>query len=410
MPTSRRSQAAATIRRHRRRRRPLKADSRTTCRSSLADGSIPVCFSKPEAMNNSSHPFGSINVSKIILPIVIGLGVVAWLFWREFDPKTFDNMIFTWKAVVFLLLAFILMFSRDFGYMIRIRVLSDNRLTWRQAFRIIMLWEFTSSVTPSAIGGTSVAILFVNKEGISLGKSSSIVLATSFLDELYFIVMFPILLLTVNINRLFTIGDHSGFINEFFWFAIIGYSIKLVYTIIVSYGLFINPRGLKWLLLQIFRLPFLKRWKHQINEAGYEIIVSSNELRRKPFMFWVKAFGSTAFSWTSRYWVANMIILAFFFLPKFGDHFLIFARQFVMWIMQLIAPTPGGSGFAEGIFTRYLGDVIPVNDLELAGSLAVVLALVWRLISYYPYLIVGAFIVPKWIKNKFADKTKATTP
>ncbi|MDR0713678.1 MAG: flippase-like domain-containing protein [Bacteroidales bacterium] len=356
-------------------------------------------------MSPSPHPFGSIKVSKIIFPIVIGVGVVAWLFWREFDPKAFDCMAFTWRGAVFLLLAFILMFSRDFGYMVRIKVLSGNKLTWRQAFRIIMLWEFTSAVTPSAIGGTSLAILFVNKEGISLGKSSAIVLATSFLDELYFIVMFPILLLAVNIHRLFTIGDHSGsFINEFFWFAIIGYSIKVVYTIVVSYGLFVNPRGLKWLLLQIFRLPFLKRWKHQINEAGYEIIVSSRELRRQSFMFWVKAFGSTIFSWTSRYWVVNMIILAFFFMPKFGDHFLIFARQFVMWIMQLIAPTPGGSGFAEGIFTRYLSDVMPIDNLEIASSLAVVLALLWRLISYYPYLIIGAFIVPKWIKNKFADK------
>jgi uncharacterized protein (TIRG00374 family) len=324
---------------------------------------------------------------------------------REFDINAFKSMVFTWRSVLFLLLAFLLMMSRDIGYMIRIRVLTDCRLSWWQAFRIIMLWEFTSAITPSAIGGTSVAILFLNKEGLSLGRSSAVVLATSFLDEFYFILMFPLLLLAVNVSTLFSIGENGGpWINEFFWFAVIGYSCKLIYTLVVSYGLFINPRGLKWLLLQIFRLPFLKRWRRHINEAGYEIIQSSRELRRKPFSFWLKAFGATFFSWTSRYWVVNMILLAFFVIPGLGQHFLIFARQLVMWIMQLIAPTPGGSGFAEYIFTRYLGDMIPLGDTIIAGSVAIALALVWRLVSYYPYLIVGALIVPKWIKDKFASK------
>ncbi|MDR2848140.1 MAG: flippase-like domain-containing protein, partial [Bacteroidales bacterium] len=230
------------------------------------------------SQSDKSNPFSSIKASKVIFPIIIGVGVVAWMFYREFKPEAFDIMSFTWRTAVFLLLAFLCMFARDFGYMIRIKVLADNQLTWMQSFRIIMLWEFTSAVTPSAIGGTSVAILFVHKEGLSLGKSSAIVLATSFLDELYFVLMFPLLLLIVNVNMLFTIGEHgSSFLNEFFWFAAIGYSIKLAYTLLVSYGLFINPRGLKWMLMQIFRLKWLRRWKHQINEAGYEIVESSRE-------------------------------------------------------------------------------------------------------------------------------------
>jgi uncharacterized protein (TIRG00374 family) len=358
-------------------------------------------------MADASNPVNSIKASKVILPMIIGLGVVAFMFVREFDPRAFDSMAFTWRSVLFLFLACLLMLGRDLGYIIRIKVLTNGQLSWLQSFRVIMLWEFTSAVTPSAIGGTSVAILFLNKEGISLGRSSAAVLATSFLDELSFIIMFPLLLLIVNVNKLFAIGDHITFLNEFFWFAVIGYTVKLAYTIVVGYGLFFNPRGLKWLLLQIFRLSFLRRWRHNINDAGYEIIQSSKELVRKPFKFWLKAFGATFFSWTSRYWIVNMILLAFFVIPGFGQHFLIFARQLVMWIMLLIAPTPGGSGFAEGIFTRYLGDLIPVSDTVIAGSIAIALALVWRLISYYPYLILGAFIVPKWISDKFTPSQKS---
>lgn len=132
-------------------------------------------------------------------------------------------------------------------------------------------------------------------------------------------------------------------------------------------------------------------------EIAGEIMMSSKNLRSRDFSFWLKTFGATFFSWTSRYFVVNALLLAFFAM---GDQFLVFARQLVMWIMMLVSPTPGGSGFAEYVFTVFLGDLIPVAK-ELQASISVAFAFIWRLISYYPYLIIGAFILPRWIKHKF---------
>jgi uncharacterized protein (TIRG00374 family) len=95
------------------------------------------------------------------------------------------------------------------------------------------------------------------------------------------------------------------------------------------------------------------------------------------------------------------LLVAFFLIH---DHFLIFARQLVMWIMMVISPTPGGSGFAEYVFTEYLGEFIPVTA-NLETATAVAMAFVWRLISYYPYLIIGAIILPRWLKLKFATSS-----
>ena len=350
----------------------------------------------------TDNPFKKIQGTRVLLPVFFGLGVIAWMFFREFDPASFDVITFTYQSVIFLLLAILCMVMRDTGYMIRIRVLADNNLSWWQAFRIIMLWEFTSAVTPSAVGGTSIAILYVNKEGISLGRSSAIVLVTSFLDELYFVLIFPLLILIVNFHDLFTIESEAASIiaNSLFIITITAYTLKFAYAGLVAYGLFFNPRGLKWLLLQIFRLSLIRRWRHYVNEAGTEIIESSKAFKKKNIIFWLKAFGATFCSWTARYWVVNALLLAFFVIPGFADHFIIFARQLVMWIMQLISPTPGGSGFAEYVFTQYLGDFIPVQP-ELVGSVALGMALLWRIVSYYPYLIIGTIILPKWIRTHF---------
>ena len=349
------------------------------------------------------HPFKKISGIRITYPVIIGLCVVAFLFFRNFNPKVFSDIKFSYSMLLFLLLAVVFMAMRDIGYMYRIRVLTDKDLSWKSAFRVIMLWEFSSTLMPSAVGGTTIAMIFVNKEGVNLGRSTAVVMATSFLDELYFIIMFPLLLITISIPTLFVVGsgtNHNSvftFSNEFLWFAIIGYGLKFVYIIVLGYGLFVNPRGLKWLILQVFRLPFLRKYRQKASITCDDIITSSYELKHKNISFWLKAFGGTFFSWCSRYLVVNAIMLAFFGIT---DHFLLFARQLVMSNMMLVSPTPGGSGFSEIIFIKYLRDFIP-GRADLVSSFATVLAFLWRFISYYPYLIIGSILLPWWIKKKF---------
>ncbi len=351
-----------------------------------------------------------IRIRNILLPLAIGLAFILWFFFREYDADALGNLIVSWRTPLFLALACCCMLCRDLGYMIRIRILSENDLTWSKAFRIIMLWEFTSAISPSTVGGTAVAVVFIHKEGLRVGRSTSIVLITSFLDELYFVILFPVLFFIIGGHDLFLqssyASDRPWFINELFYVALVGYSLKLLWVILVGYGIFFNPGGLKTLVVRVFSLPFLKRWKMQAENAGDDIITSSREFRKKPLKFWLKAALATFLSWTARYWVVNSILMAFFVIK---DHFLIFARQLVMWIMMLISPTPGGSGLAELIFTRYLADFIPVNPGHLAGT-ALAMALIWRMISYYPYLLIGAIIGPAWVdKHFFAGRRRKKT-
>ncbi len=348
-------------------------------------------------MQNNKSFASRVNPRKMVYPIIIGVGVVAYMIYNNFDARAFDVVKFTKQSVFWILIVILFMACRDIGYIIRIRILSSNEFSWLQALRVIMLWEFTSAITPSAVGGTGLAIIFVNKEGISIGKSTAIVMATSFLDEIYFIIMFPLLILFLDVDKLFFAEDGLSFTNEFFYFAIVGYSIKFIYIIFLSYGLFINPKSVKKLLVNIFKFRPLRRWSTGAEKTGTELIQSSKELINKPFTFWIKAFFATILSWTSRYWVVNALFLAFFVVD---EHILLFARQLVMWIMMLVSPTPGGSGFTEFVFTEYLGDFLPQ-----IGGIAIVMATLWRLITYYPYLFIGAFIVPPWIKKKFGTSS-----
>lgn len=108
---------------------------------------------------------------------------------------------------------------------------------------------------------------------------------------------------------------------------------------------------------------------------------------------------ATAFTWISRYLVVNALFWGF---SPMASQAVVFARQFVVWTLLTVSPTPGGSGVSEWLFTNYYGDLL--RDT----SMALVIAVIWRIITYYIYLIIGAFSMPSWMKprKKEAPSTK----
>lgn len=332
---------------------------------------------------------------KIAIPIAIGLLVAIYMLWKNTDWLEFSKIKWQWQMIFWFFVAFLMMVVRDLAYMYRIRVLTDNHLTWRNSFDVIMLWEFASAITPSVVGGTGVALYILNKEGLSTGKSTALVMTTALFDELFYIITVPFVILFIGTQHLFPIELQKEIFGVVFsakGIFIIGYAFTLLLSIIIIYGVFINPKALKRILTGIFKLKPLKRWQPKIEQVGDDIILTSKELKGKPFTFWFKAFFATMFSWTARFWVVNFLLLAF---TPVADHLLVYGRQLVMWVIMLISPTPGGTGIAEFAFEGFLADFTP---LGLAGLMAVL----WRLLSYYPYLFMGVIILPKWLKKVYS--------
>lgn len=338
-----------------------------------------------------------ISIWKILLPTFIGLGVVGYMFSREFNLDDLKEISITGHTVLWILIAFCFMLGRDIGFVIRYRYLTEKRLSWKQCIKVTLLAEFGTAVTPSSVGGSSMAVLFLAKENIPVGRSTAMVFVTLLLDEMFFVVTFPILLLFIPFDTLFS--DTSAFGTGVLTLFIAAYLVKMLLCTFLIIGLFIRPQFVRWLLIKLFRLPFLRRWHRGAVKAGDDLVISSREIRGKSFSFWYPLIIATILSWCSRYLVVNAIFMAFFTVH---DNLLIFARQFIMWIIMVISPTPGGSGFSEFVFKEYLSEFIP-----LAGVVPLII-LLWRLLTYYNYLFVGALIVPGWIKKSFGSKKTET--
>lgn len=340
----------------------------------------------PSSSADSSVP--SFNQRKIWLPIVLGLGVIVWLFGREFDLASLQQISFTWHSVLCILLAFVCIFCRDFGLIWRFRAMTDNRLSWRQAFHVHILSEFTSAVTPSAVGGSALVVFFLNKEGVSAARSTTIMFANLILDELFFVVCMPILFVLLPISDIFnSTSAISGTIATLFWIV---YAIITAWTLFLFVVLFYKSSWLKPLARLLCRIPFFRRRQHHIDAYFEQLTSASADIRRKPKHFWVVAFGATVLSWMARFLVVNALFMAF---TSVSNHLVVFARQVLLWVVMIVSPTPGGSGLSEFAFKEYY------SDLALSSSAILLIILIWRFISYYLYLFIGAVVIPRWLSS-----------
>jgi hypothetical protein len=282
------------------------------------------------------------------------------------------------------------MIFRDLFYIIRIRLLTKNKLSWKASTYVILLWEFASALSPGVVGGSAVAMFILNRETIPFGKATAIVIITAFMDNLFFVLMIPLVFVFIDTATLFPNTDGASLVLS--WWFWTGFGIIFSVCLLLYLTLFWFPTLATRFLLFIFRIPFIKRWKFIALEWGKDIERSSKEFQKEPFYFWVKVFGSTFFSWISRYFVINAILNAFLELG-FIDNIVVLGKQLVLWLFMLVSPTPGGSGVAEYAFSELLA------TFSSSAILLTALALLWRLISYFPYLFVGAIVLPSWIKR-----------
>lgn len=333
------------------------------------------------------------SAKRVAIPIVIGFSVALYLLIKDFKPEAFSQININSQFFFYLLLAIFFLVLRDFFYMVRLRILTDNKISWKNSFQVIMLWEFTSAITPSVVGGSAVAMFIIHQEHISMGKSTAIVMITAIMDELFYVLAVPLTIIIAGSSAVFpdisfAIFGKSLQTQEMFW---IGYSFIAVLIIILILGVFVSPTGFKKLVVSVFKLKLLKRWREKSEHFGDEIILTSKELKGKPLKYWASSFGVTMLSWTSRFLVVNALIAAFS-VVNLAEHSLIFGRQLIMWVILLISPTPGGSGIAEFFFPVFLGDFI-------TPGIATTLGFIWRLMTYYPYIFMGVIIFPLWVKR-----------
>lgn len=338
-----------------------------------------------------------LNVWKLLIVVAIGVSISVYLVATTLKFSALQQVVWSQKLLMWLLIGAFTVICRDAAFMYKLRLSTGNKMTWRKTFQTITMWEFGACITPK-ISEAPFTLYILKNSGLTYGKSVAVLMLNAFFDNMAFVVVFSILYLVMGSNMfLFNYGcpdlqDHvimqgiRGFADK----AWIGYALIFLACVFLGSALFIMPHATKRFFHKLAGIPVLSRFKNGIAGLGDELELTAHEFKNMPAMFWVKMSVATLINWVSRYLLAVSLLYAFA-VTDFS-FLLALSRQYVLWIFTSIPATPGATGVAELSFTALNCEFMPVG-------LSAAIAVVWRLYSYYLYLLLGLIVLPRWAKQ-----------
>jgi hypothetical protein len=343
----------------------------------------------------------TIRMRRVILPMVISIGISAYLIAHNFKPESLRAIHFSTRLLCGLLLAFGALVIRDFCFVYKVRLTSGEKLSWGKSLQTIFLWEFAAAISPK-LGEVALVLFILKRNGLSYGRSTGVIVLNSFIDNVVFVVVFGILYLVLGHHILLVSANCADLggsdvvqklmihVRQLASKAWIGYALFCALALFWGLCIFILPDGAKRFFYQVGNVKFLHRFQNTFNHLGDEIEITANEYKKQSWVFWVKLTLASFMNWSMRYLIVNALVFAF--AGTMPDMWEVYARQYVLWIFLVIPTTPGSSGWAEISF-------IAMNCEYFPAGLSAAIALLWRIFTYYLYLVVGVIILPGWLKR-----------
>jgi glycosyltransferase 2 family protein len=349
--------------------------------------SAPISDSAaPEAKNVQSK----LSLVRLILPLALGAVATWYLFQNHFDLAQFKAIRWDARAAFWLFLAVIFLIIRHLAYMLRLRTLTGSIFSWRKTAAFVTLWEFSAAIAPTSKGGPFVTFFILLREGVKAGRATASLFYIMLLDSAYFVISLPIWWSVFGDKVLMpdsAPAEIKAFASGAFY---VTFCLMLVLFFTLITFLFLAPGLGQRAMHKLASIPFLKKYSPKLRQLGDDFVTSALELRGLPKSYHVKAIVGTVGAWTAKFVMINCLILAVY--PAISldgsTQVFIYARLISMFIIMTFSPTPGGAGIAEIALAGFISDLVP-------QSIGLFVAILWRLMAYYTYLIAGA-VVSGW--------------
>ncbi|GAB6100681.1 flippase-like domain-containing protein [Halanaerocella petrolearia] len=314
------------------------------------------------------------------LSLIVSILALGGLFLFTINDDTFAKLMSV--NTFYLALAILISFSMWTVGGLRIKLVADaagENLTIKKAVRIFLIGAFVSNVTPFASGGGPAQVFLLHKDGLSLGKATTIIVVQFVLRLVFFGLAAPILF--------FWFGDliDPGLIPpQLFNIAILvalGISLLMIYFIW-------QPKKIKKLVTKLRELSFLQplmkyeKTKKLIDRFYHEVEEFHDSLwqltkYKQSSLIWAGI--CTILYWGLFFAIAPVILLGLGVKPFFLRSFIM---QTIFYLILPYIPTPGASGVAELGFASLFSSFVPAGLIGL-------LSLVWRFLTFYLVLILG---------------------
>ena len=320
---------------------------------------------------------------KINIIVLIFITILVLFFSLKDNFKETVNQILTMN-IWFLLIAFLLLivfwiFRSYPMYTFCKKINKDFK--FRQSFQLTLRTQFFNAITPFATGGQPYQIFYLKQCGIDYASSTSVVLENFIV---YQIALVSLGLIALFSNKIFHIFSKVQFLEQLIALGFIINTLVIVVMFVVAFSKKMNKKLIDLGIRILTKLRIVKDKNETLNKWHENIAKfhsSAKLLLEDKKMFLLNIFYNFI-ALCCLYLIPLFIIYSMGNFDVFSPGIAIVTSAYVMIIGSFV-PIPGGTGGLEYGFVQFYGNFV-------AGSTLSAMMLVWRFVTYYFGMIVGA--------------------
>lgn len=329
---------------------------------------------------------------------VVAIGLLIYLF-ASGDASYIGNA-FVRPRALWLVFGALLIVASWFLEAFILQYMSKGQahpMRYMVALRSTMVVQFFNNVTPFASGGQPMQIWSLWRDGIPVGESTSIQIGK-------FAIYQSVLTLTSLLSILIAFDTLKEQIGAWTSIIVIGFIVNISVLLFVVM-LIVKPKAMRGIIRIIRKLVAHTRLRERtaplFQKADVELDhfeIASSSLVARPRVILISAL-LTFFQLVLAFMAPFCVMNALGMHP--GFIFSLAGASFILMVSGVV-PLPGASGGAEAAFALVFGSYF--NEAGVAVMAAVVL---WRAMTYYLPILVGAPFCVGAPKDKDGNTTTA---
>lgn len=319
------------------------------------------------------------NIKKNTIFLLIITAIVLYIVLKD-DFNDIVNIL-TKIDIKYIILAFLFyaLFIIIKGY-VNYKITNDkNKLSLKEAIKHNIITQFFNGVTPFSTGGQPMEVYMLMEHDIPIAKATNQTIQSFIFYQIALVICGSIAVIN---NFLFPIFPKVRLLQMLVLLGFVINVLVVVFLILISRSKRVTDK------LSRLSIKILKKFKKNVDEEDIKQKFSDyhegfKELRNRKKLF----IGGVLLNIIS---LLCLYIVPMFILYSMGDFNSLTVNNTItasayVYIIGGFVPIPGASGGIEYGFGRFFGNFIG------ASTLSAVL-LLWRLITYYLGIIIGALV------------------
>lgn len=310
--------------------------------------------------------------------LLLGITVIVLFFiLKDHFRDIVENLenINLWYVLIALIFFLVSVFIKGLtNYMI---INDKEKYPIKEAISQNFIMQFFNGITPFATGGEPMAVYMLKEQGFSLARSTNF-MVLSFIFYQIALVIFGIIAVTY--NAFFALFPEVKLLQHL---VLIGFAINIVVVILLllSYSKRITDK-MSQISIKIARKIKLKLTDEEIAQK-FEDYHNGLKLVKTKKIIIVIGITLNMISLFCLYMVPFWIIRGIG-INNMNVMDTIVSSAYV-YLIGAFVPVPGASGGIEYGFTRFFGNF-------MAGDIVSAVVIVWRFITYFLGIIIGALL------------------